>query len=275
MRGLAIASLAANIGIVVTGGVVRLTGSGLGCPTWPQCTEESLVPHGALGVHGAIEFGNRTLTFVLAAIAIATFVAAWRTHDRRLVLPALVLGLGIPAQAVVGGITVLTDLNPWIVALHLLLSMAMIQVAVLLVRRSYGVRSPEPQHPWLGHATFLAGWAVLYVGTVVTGSGPNAGDEKAVRNGLDPDRLSQLHADLVFLLLGLAVAWLVLARGSLPRDVVRASVTLVAVLLVQGVVGFAQYFAGLPTGLVAIHLLGAATTAAALGWHWLATTGRS
>ena len=129
------ATLVANIGIVVTGGAVRLTGSGLGCPTWPRCTDESFTPHGALDLHAAIEFGNRMLTFVLAAIAVATFVSAWQSGRRDLRVLALWLGLGIPAQAVIGGITVLTDLNPWVVSFHLLCSLAIIGLAVLYLRR--------------------------------------------------------------------------------------------------------------------------------------------
>ncbi len=273
MKGLAIASLAVNMGIVITGGVVRLTGSGLGCPTWPECTGDSLVPHQALGVHGVIEFGNRTLTFILAAVAIATFVAAWQTHDRRLWVPSLALGLGIPGQAIVGGISVLTHLNPWVVGLHMLLSLAMIQVAVLLVRRSYGVTTAGPTHPPLGWATLAAGWVVLYVGTIVTGAGPNSGDANAPRNGLDLDRLAQLHADAVFLLVGLTVVWLLL-RPRPPADVHRAAAFTAVVLLVQGAVGFAQYFNGNPGWLVGFHLAGSTAVAAGLSWLFLASTAR-
>ena len=130
LRLAAWATLVANIAIVVTGGVVRLTGSGLGCPTWPRCTDESFTPHRALDVHSAIEFGNRMITFLLAAVAIATVVAAWRVGRRGLLRLAVLLALGVPAQAVLGGVTVLLDLNPWVVAGHLLISMAMISVAV-------------------------------------------------------------------------------------------------------------------------------------------------
>ena len=135
LRPLAWATLVANCVLVVTGGAVRLTGSGLGCPTWPRCTDRSFRPHGALDVHEAIEFGNRMLTFVLVAIAIATFVAAWRSGRRDLRILGLVLALGIPAQAIIGGITVLTDLNPWVVSFHLLCSLAIIGLAVLLLWR--------------------------------------------------------------------------------------------------------------------------------------------
>jgi cytochrome c oxidase assembly protein subunit 15 len=271
MKGLAVASLAVNMGIVVTGGVVRLTGSGLGCPTWPECTGNSLVPHQALGIHGVIEFGNRTLTFVLAAVAIATFVIAWRTKDRRLWGPALLLGLGIPGQAVVGGISVLTHLNPWIVGLHMLLSLAMIQVAVLLVRRSYGVSAHGATHPLLGWAALAAGWTVLYVGTIVTGAGPNSGSADSPRNGLNLDRMAQLHADVVFLLVGLTLAWL-LVRPRPQADLRRATTFLFATLVVQAAIGFAQYFNGNPGILVGFHLVGSTAVAATLSWLFLAST---
>ena len=129
---LAVANLLANIGIVVTGAAVRLTGSGLGCPTWPRCSDESYVAHGELGLHGVIEFGNRTLTFLLAAIALLCFLAALGARHRRATRLAFAIGLGIPLQAVIGGITVLTDLNPWIVAGHFLLSMAIIMICIAL-----------------------------------------------------------------------------------------------------------------------------------------------
>lgn len=268
--GWAWASIVANIGIVVTGGVVRLTGSGLGCPTWPRCTAESFTPHGAYSVHSAIEFGNRLLTYVLVAIAIGTFVAAWQSRRRDLRLLALVIGLGIPAQAIIGGITVLTDLNPWIVSLHLMVSMLIIAVAVLFLQH---VRRPAPVVPargplvvlaWL---TFAAAWAVLYVGTVVTGAGPHAGDEDAPRNGLDPLQWSQVHADLVFLLIGLTVG-LLLACLALhqPATTVRAVVALLVVELAQGLIGFVQYFTDLPIVLVGFHMLGAAIISATVAW---------
>ncbi len=272
LRPAAIASVVGNVAIVVTGGVVRLTGSGLGCPTWPRCTEESFVPHGALGVHGAIEFGNRMVTFLLGAIAVATFLVAWRHGRPALTRLAFVLGLGVPAQAVVGGFTVLTALNPWIVALHLLISLAMIGVAVLLLHRvNEGDGPSRPLLPAgverLVQVVFGVGWVVLYLGTVVTGSGPHAGDAAAPRNGLDPRALSQLHTDAVFLLLGLTIATvLVLEAVGAPAAVRRAARTLLAVELAQGLVGFVQYYLDLPIALVALHLLGAALTSAALAW---------
>ncbi len=280
MRPAAIASLVVNIGIVLTGGVVRLTGSGLGCPTWPRCSGRSFVPHRALGFHSAIEFGNRMLTFVVAAVAIATLVIAWRLGRRALTRIAFLLALGVPAQAVIGGITVLTDLNPWIVSFHLLVSLAMVGLSVLLLRRvGEGDGPPVPLVPtgvvWLTRAVFLVGWVVLYVGTVVTGSGPHAGDVHAPRNGLDPRALTQLHTDVVFLLLGLTVAAvLVLRSGGAPSAVRRAAGALLAVELAQGVVGFMQYFTDLPVVLVAIHLLGAALLSAAMTWLLLSVRER-
>src|SRR3954451_23307548 len=225
-----------------------------------------------MGLHSAIEFGNRILTFVVAAGAIARFLLAWR-HGRASVLRlSLLLALGVPAQAVIGGITVLTGLNPWVVSLHLLVSLAMVALAVTLCRRlGEGDGPPQPSVPVgtfrLSRAVLLAGWAVLYGGTVVTGSGPHAGDASAPRNGLDPRALSQLHADLVFLLLGLTVAAvLVLRTGEVPALARRAAVTLLLVELAQGLVGFVQYFTDLPVVLVACHLLGAALVSAAMTW---------
>ncbi len=281
MRPAAIASLVVNIGIVVTGGVVRLTGSGLGCPTWPRCTGQSFVPHRAMGIHSAIEFGNRMLTFVVAAVAVATFVLAWRYGRPAVLRLAFLLALGVPAQAVIGGITVLTDLNPWIVSFHLLVSLAMVGLAVTLLRRlGEGDGPPEPLVPdgvtWLVRTVFGVGWLVLYVGTVVTGSGPHAGDLSSPRNGLDPRALSQLHTDVVMLLLGLTLAAVLVLRSSgAPAVVRRAAGTLLAVELAQGLIGFVQYATDLPIVLVAFHLLGAALVSAALAWLLVSARVRS
>jgi heme a synthase len=258
----ALANAVANGAIVVTGGAVRLTDSGLGCPTWPRCTGSSLVPTRELAVHGAIEFGNRMITFVLTVIAVATVVAVFRSVRRDLRVLAVVSLLGIPAQAVLGGITVLTKLDPWWVAGHFLLSSALVAVATLL-----WLRSREP-----GVGRLLVRWpvaalvsgiaaataAVLAVGTVVTGSGPHAGDAHSPRTGLDPEQVAQLHADLVFLLVGLTAALLVaLAATDAPGRVRRAARDLLVVELAQGVIGFVQYFTHLPVVLVLVHMLGA------------------
>jgi len=273
VRLLGWATLIANSLLVVTGGAVRLTGSGLGCPTWPRCTDESFVPHGALDLHEAVEFGNRMLTFVLTAVAVATFVAAWQTGRRDLRVLSTVLALGIPAQAVVGGITVLTDLNPWVVSFHLLSSMAIIGLAVLFIRRIDQPAPPTASGPVvvLGWATFAAAWVVLYVGTVVTGSGPHAGDAEAPRNGLDPLQMSQLHTDAVFLFVGLTVGLLaaVHATGGTAESR-RAVLVLLAVEVGQGAIGFVQYATDLPELLVGFHMLGAALISATVTWALLA-----
>ena len=287
-RRFAYLTLAANVTIVLTGGAVRLTGSGLGCPTWPECTEGengrggSFVPHGEVDIHGVIEFGNRLLTFGLSAVAIATFVVMWRLRSTRPTLwrLALVLGLGIPAQALIGGLTVLTDLNPWIVAGHLLVSMGLISLSVLLVRRVGEPDGParptvSPAATALVLATYAATWVVVYLGTVVTGSGPHAGDEDAPRNGLDPESMSQLHTDAVFLLVGLTIGCVLAMRAlDAPRDLQRAVRWLLAIELAQGVVGVVQYATDLPIALVALHLLGASGVVAAATWAVLQTRER-
>jgi cytochrome c oxidase assembly protein subunit 15 len=275
------ANLVANIAIVVTGGAVRLTGSGLGCPTWPRCTDESYVVHGELGLHGAIEFGNRMLTFVLVAVAVACWVAALvpvlrdrEGADRRPLVFATVIALGIPAQAVIGGVTVRTDLNPWVVALHLLVSMAIIGACVLLVDHLVGRPRAWAMSGsrWAALATFAVGWVVLYLGTVVTGSGPHSGDEDSRRTGLDPGTMSHIHAWAVYALVALTITTLVLARrdGNVPLR--TAAVALLAIECVQAVIGYTQYFLDLPTALVLLHMLGAALIAAGLAWLALSTS---
>jgi cytochrome c oxidase assembly protein subunit 15 len=263
---LAIANLLANIGIVVTGAAVRLTGSGLGCPTWPRCTEESYIAHDELGINGVIEFGNRLLTFVLAAVAILCFLAAIGARHRRATRLALVIGLGIPLQALIGGVTVLTDLNPWVVAGHFLASMLIIMVCVALLDE---LRSPDrglapPLHRALALATLAVGWVVLYLGTVVTGAGPHAGDAAAPRNGLEPARVSQAHAIAVYVLVALTVALLVAALRAGDRWLTLVTGLVLLIEVLQGVLGWVQYWLGLPVGLVALHMLGAGLLAAGL-----------
>ncbi len=257
-----LANAVANGAIVVTGGAVRLTGSGLGCPTWPRCTDASFVATPELAGHGAVEFGNRLLTFALTAVAIATVVVVFRSVRRDLRRLAVVSLLGIPAQALLGGVTVLTGLNPWTVAAHFLLSMVLVAVATTLWLRSRepGVGQPLLRRPFVllvaGIAAVTA--VVLVIGTVVTGSGPHSGDPKAGRTGFDPELVSQLHADVVFLLIGLTVALLVaLYAVDSPGRVRRAARDLLIVQLAQGLVGYVQYFTDLPIALVLVHMVGA------------------
>src|SRR5215203_1652150 len=259
---IALANVVANGVIVVTGGAVRLTGSGLGCPTWPECTDGSIRPTPELAGHGLIEFGNRMLTFALVVVAVATVVAVFSSVRRDLRRLAVLSLLGIPAQALLGGVTVLTGLNPWTVAAHFLLSMVLVAVATILWLRSRepGVGRPLLRRPFVllvsGIAAVTA--VVRALGTVVTGSGPHSGDPKAGRTGFDPELVSQLHADVVFLLIGLTVALLVaLYATDSPDRVRRAARDLLIVQLAQGVVGYVQYFTDLPIALVLLHMLGA------------------
>lgn len=285
-RRLTLAAVITNVAIVVTGGAVRLTGSGLGCPEWPTCNDGSVVPRASTEVaawHQAIEFGNRLLSFVVLAVALAALVAVWRGRPRRRdqVRLATVLVAGILGQGVLGGITVLTGLHPLIVAAHFLLSIGLIAVAVLLHDR---VRTPEGpaevvirselrrvQHLLLGVVA-----VVLALGTLVTATGPHAGDPGTPRLGLDPRVTSQFHADGVFLLLGMTVAlWYGLRATGAPVRVRRAVAALLGVSLAQGSIGYVQYFTGLPELLVGAHLLGACLVWIAAITMWLSAVSRS
>ncbi|WP_246161751.1 COX15/CtaA family protein [Aeromicrobium ginsengisoli] len=253
------AAVVANTVIVLTGGLVRLTGSGLGCPTWPRCTDNSFVPHRELGSHGVIEFGNRMLTYVLVAVVVGTFIAVrrWSGSTREQRRLALVIALGVPFQAVIGGISVLTDLNPWVVSLHLILSMLLVATSILLVFRVRGVASGGLVRAATGRviSMYVVLWVVVYLGTVVTGSGPHAGDAKAPRNGLDPHVMSHVHAASVYVLVVLT-ALLCFELRKFPEG--RLALLLLGVELAQGTIGFVQYFTDLPIALVAAHLVGGA-----------------
>ncbi len=256
----AVATLVANTGIILTGGLVRLTGSGLGCPTWPKCTEESFVPHRELGFHGVIEFGNRMLTYVLIAVVVAMVVAVWRWSrtSRSLRQLAVVIAAGVPFQGVIGGITVLTDLNPWIVALHLILSLGLVALSVLLLLRVRGDEPTAAASP-LVLAVYVTTWVAVYLGTIVTGAGPHAGDVNAPRNGIDPQVMSHVHAVSVYVLVALTALCIWRSSGTVRS----AAVVLLVVELAQGLIGFVQYLTDLPIALVAIHLVGAAVLVAA------------
>jgi heme a synthase len=284
LRRLAAASLVSQISIVVTGGAVRLTGSGLGCPEVPRCTEDSLIPTPELGIHGLIEFGNRLLTFVLGTIALAMLLATVRTlrsdsPRRDLIVPSVTLVLGIPAQAAIGMATVRTLLNPWIVMLHFMCSAALIAVATILVRRAQrpsGAIPAEIGSPSLRRlATVMlaAAFGTVYLGTVVTGTGPHAGDRESPRTGLELESVAQLHVHAVSLLLGLSIGLFFAARavGS-PGRAARTAAILIGVELAQGAVGVVQYLLDLPVLLVGLHMLGAALLIAAAVDAWYAAT---
>jgi cytochrome c oxidase assembly protein subunit 15 len=259
-----VAALVCNVGIVVTGGAVRLTASGLGCPTFPRCTDSSLVPTREMGVHGLVEFSNRMLTFALSAVVVAAVVVAWRAGRRDLRVLSGLLFAGIVAQALLGGITVLTGLNPVTVMSHFLLSMVLIAVATLAAERSAG--QPVPRRVLVAPALLLAGRVLvgvtallLVAGTVVTGTGPHSGDKHAThRLPFSLVEVTQLHADLVWLLVGLTVGLgLALRATAAPPSVRRRAGELLVVVLAQGLVGYLQYATNLPVGLVAVHVLGA------------------
>ena len=265
------ASLVSQILIIGTGGAVRLTGSGLGCPTWPRCTEDSFVATAEMGLHGIIEFGNRLLTFLLIIIALVmfTFVIRMRKERPELLRLAVVVGLGIPAQAVLGGITVLTNLNPYVVGLHYLLSAVMVGLASVLL---YRVRVGQKTGVWSAPAGVRLASVALFgilsvsivMGVLTTGSGPHAGDGGAARNGLDSEFLQHLHAWPSYLALALTIALAVLAWSSrVVSSRYRRSIT--ALLVITGVqitVGLYQARNGLPELLVGIHLVLAAVLVA-------------
>ena len=329
-------SLATQILIVVTGGLVRLTASGLGCPTWPKCTDESLVSTAEMGIHGIIEFGNRLLTFVLLVIALLTFATIYRMHSakRKMVLPTVLffsavivlvlslvalvvyglkwpvialfvavfiavvgttiwfiqtanckeprgilvpsfgLGLGIIAQAVVGGITVLTELNSWVVGLHFLISSYLIALATLLVFRALPKQMGEvsPLNRALRWPIAAVSVVTIVIGVVVTGAGPHAGDINTPRNGLDLEVWQHYHSYPGYLMAALILLALIAqarfstAWSSYPF---RALVILMLVTASQATLGIVQARMGVPALLVGLHMLGAAVLCSLVMFHWL------
>ncbi len=256
------ALLTLQAGLVLTGGAVRITGSGLGCPTWPECTPGSYtpVPHQAEGqLHAWIEFGNRLLTFALVAVSIAVLLHVLYKGRRDLRTLALGQLLGILGQGVLGGITVLTDLHPLPVAGHLLLSIILIAGAASLYSRREFIAAArtdlEPLTKRISHLHIALTFVVIVLGTVVTGSGPHAGDEKAQRFGFDIRTVAWLHADVVIALLGLTAAFYILVRND--KELLRRVTVFTVIALAQGAIGYIQYFTGIPEILVAAHLLGA------------------
>lgn len=273
-----LASLVSNMGLIVTGGLVRVTQSGLGCSTWPQCEPGSYVPHPEAGAHAFIEFGNRLLTFVLVAVAIGTLVAAWRARDsrgrprKRLRVLALCAAAGIPAQAVIGGFSVLTGLNPWVVGAHLLPSIALIVVSVAMLHEAHAL-TPDVRASILARrvalGVFVLGMVAMVLGAVVTGAGPNSGDGGAARNGLNLEVVARVHSLSVWALIAGTVVLLVLARGTVKTW--RAAIVVVVVEIMQGIIGYAQYFLSLPPWLVVAHMSGTALFTAAVS-HLLLVT---
>jgi cytochrome c oxidase assembly protein subunit 15 len=265
--------------LVVTGGAVRLTGSGLGCPTWPECTPGSYtpVPHQAEeALHVWIEFANRLLTFVLVIAAVVVLAAVLRTGRKDLRGLALGQLLGIFGQGVLGGITVLTDLHPLPVAGHLILSIILIAGATSLRAQRFAPKvaeAPASLTKKIASVHVITSFAVIVLGTLVTGSGPHAGDEKAQRFGFDIQTVAWIHADVVIFLLGTTFAFFV-ATGTTVATKRRLKIFTV-IALAQGAIGYIQYFTGIPEVLVAAHLLGATLVWIAAWRVWLSVTTRN
>jgi cytochrome c oxidase assembly protein subunit 15 len=268
MRRIALAGVVANAGIVMTGAGVRLSESGLGCPDWPRCTATSIVAGGDTGdplIHRWVEFGNRLVTLAIFVVAVLVFVAAWRyreqgTRRRDVMWLASLQPAGIFAQAALGGIVVLTKLDPVWVSIHFLLSMALVAAAVALYVHCREGRGPTrllvPREIRLGaFGTVGVLGLMLAAGTVVTGTGPLAGAGDIPRFHLPLGGVTQFHADIGWLLGGLVIALVVgLRLVGAPRRAVRLSWLLLALIGAQGAIGYAQYFSGLPAGLVWVHV---------------------
>ncbi|WP_328316875.1 COX15/CtaA family protein [Streptomyces sp. NBC_00388] len=266
VRRAALVALVMTVVIVVTGGAVRLTSSGLGCPTWPKCTDQSLTATSEMGFHGAIEFSNRMLTYVLCAAVGWAIIAARSAKPRR----RSVTRLGwaqfwvVMGNAVLGGVVVLVGLNPYTVAAHFLLSTALISVAVVTWQRvREGDEAPRPlvgkavvQLTWL---LVVAAGALIAVGTVVSGAGRHAGDSSEVeRIPVDWSMIAQLHADFAWVVVALTAAlWFVLKAVDAPAGPLHRARDLFLILLAQGVIGYVQYFTHTPEILVGLHMFGA------------------
>ncbi|MDO4898379.1 MAG: COX15/CtaA family protein [Rothia sp. (in: high G+C Gram-positive bacteria)] len=287
----------ANIFLIISGGIVRLTGSGLGCDSWPKCTSDgSWTTTPEMGIHGIVEFGNRMLTFVLMVVTVLAFLSILRIAfprgiEAKALLPKLFTGLrardnrysdlfnltllllwGIPVQAVVGGISVWQKLNPWMITAHYYLSAIMIALAAVYLNRVYryfeGTSAAEKLEssllPTGSHLLRTLGFigavlvaVLIFVGTVVTGTGPHAGDPATHRHPFDPVMITRLHGIAVWVYCATLLAiFLVIKKYALPKILTRSALFVLLVLLYQAIVGYTQYFNGLPIWLVELHLVG-------------------
>ena len=277
LRGAALAALIANIVIVFTGGIVRVSGSGLGCSDWPTCDGSNITPIAGAGGHAAwqgyVEFGNRLLSVPVLLTAVLVWWVVRRTgpHPRVVRRLALLLPLGVVGQIVLGGVTVLTGLSPVTVAGHFLASMVLIAAAAGIYEL---VREPDGAPPaarGVQHAMtaiLVVSMVVLFLGTLVTGTGPHGGDVNAPRVGFDLRVMAIAHADAVWLLVGLTVATVAVTWRSGPARFRRTLRLLLAVQLAQGGLGYLQYWLGVPPTLVSFHIVGATVmwTIAVLAW---------
>jgi heme a synthase len=267
VRRWALAAVVVNAGITVSGAAVRVTKSGLGCPTWPRCTPGSFIPaaHGETApINMAIEFGNRMLTFLVLAVALICLITAMRLLPRRrdLVRLAWIQPVGVAAQALWGGLVVRSLLNPVTVSVHFLISTGLIAAAYALYARSREGDAPPRRLVHrdirtLGFALTAAVFVLLIAGVVVTGTGPHSGDQMASRFQFDIESVVRIHTDFVYIVVGLTFAFLIAVRVTDAPDYVRrAALVLLIVELAQGGVGYVQYFLGVPAALVDLHVLG-------------------
>lgn len=268
-----LAVLVTNVAIVLSGALVRLTGSGLGCPSWPTCNQGSFVPVPDVDhapINQAIEFGNRLFSGVVLLVAIGALLRirrelvarrdAARPTDEvaRLVVPARLVVAGVVAQAIVGAFVINTDLTPLVVGFHFTASVVIIAIALVLHRRAVG-HVPVPVPPpaaWLARAVAPVAFLVLALGTIVSGAGPHAGDADTARLAVDIRTMAVAHADLVWLLVGMTVATVLLGRALGVESLRRAATLLLVAELVQGGIGYLQYAMGIPAWLVMLHVVG-------------------
>ena len=286
LRRIAVATVVAQAGIAVTGSIVRVTSSGLGCPTWPRCFPDSLVPtpHPEVAaLHQWVEFGNRLLTGVVVLVTALCLLAALGTRPRRprLVRLALVQPLGVVAQAVIGGFTVLLGLAWWSVSVHFLLSTVLVWLAVQLVAAVDDGDGPlRPLVPPAIRRLVALSTAVLALlltaGTFVTAAGPHSGDASTPRLAAGVPAMAQLHADLLCIYLGLllGLGFALHAVGA-PSPLRRRFRLLVVAVVAQGVLGAVQYALGVPEALVSLHVLGAALVTVAAAALWAGTASRA
>ncbi|MEJ4112487.1 heme A synthase [Corynebacterium kroppenstedtii] len=277
----ALALLIAQIGITLTGSIVRVTASGLGCPTWPECQPGSLVPvSGSIPwVHQLIEFGNRTLTFVLTVFVLLAFLAVSRAQRRsEIIVLAFIQGIGVIVQAIIGGISVHLDLAWWMVALHFLPSMVLIWLAALLWVRidepddgCARVMYPQPLR-WLALMSAISMGITLISGTMVTGAGPHAGDSEVPADSrlqIPLDLMAHMHAHAMYLYLGLVAGLLFgLLTVRADRAIMKTTQLLVASIIVQACVGIVQYWLGVPRWTVPVHVVGSGVICAVTGVLW-------
>lgn len=270
LRIFAWASFIAQVTIIATGGAVRLTGSGLGCPTWPTCTPDSLVPTEELSYHSLIEFGNRMMTGVVGILALIVFLLVWRIRRERrdLFVLSFIVGAGIVAQAIVGGITVWTGLNPFIVGFHYLSSLALVCVTAAFLARMDQPAGPRERavpgwYAGLTHATSAVLLVSIVFGVLTTGSGPHSGDAEAGRTGFDSEVFEHIHAWPGYALVVLTLV-LVIAAWRLRLPTLGWTIALLAVEVVQVAVGLYQARNGLPVLAVGVHMVLAALAAATM-----------